>query len=147
MIKSKYLQPVFTPERYRQVYDRLLPLVDAGKGRFQAIAFTGTSGAALGFPIALALGLPILYVHKGSKRHMQARVEGKVDVATYAIIDDFIETGATLRRINREIINACTHDPVCTHVFLYNEWANDEESPAIVHKTFPFAKLDRFRVE
>jgi adenine/guanine phosphoribosyltransferase-like PRPP-binding protein len=71
---------------------------------FDAIAFTGTSGGLLAPAIAYEMNKGLIVVKKG-KSHSSLRVEGCVRAATYVIVDDFISTGNTVRRIARHLRN------------------------------------------
>jgi len=76
------------------------------KHNFQAIAFTGSSGSAIGFLLGVAHQIPLIYVRKDKEESHGWPVEynGKVDVKRYLIVDDFVATGSTVRRI----VNAIT---------------------------------------
>jgi len=67
---------------------------------FEAIAVQGLSGLLIGPIVAMLLKKPLLAVRKESERcHSNEEVEGDIDVKSYIIIDDFISSGATCRRI------------------------------------------------
>ena len=75
---------------------------------FDAIAITGISGALFGIPLAYALGKELMIVRKQEKRH-SGRIErggyvvGVNNARTYLIVDDFTESGTTLKRLARAI--------------------------------------------
>lgn len=105
-IRTSYLEAVFT----RGVYARRVKAAIAALREFDrthpfgAIAFTGVSGAAFAFPISLALRKPLLCARKrGGSSHTSLTVEGKTTVRTYVIVDDCIDSGKTLRRIQDEV--------------------------------------------
>jgi adenine/guanine phosphoribosyltransferase-like PRPP-binding protein len=67
---------------------------------FDAIAFTGTSGAGIAFPLSLLLKLPLIHVRKKNvKSHYSDTIEGTISSKRYLIVDDFIASGATVNRI------------------------------------------------
>lgn len=71
---------------------------------FDAIAFTGLSGALTAIPVSLALKKPLIAVRKPrDDRHSSRLVEGYIKAKTYIILDDFVASGATARRIYKAI--------------------------------------------
>jgi len=80
------------------------------KHPFDAIAFTGSSGAALAYPLSYLMKLPLIHVRKGTSHYSGGKIEGTISSKRYIIIDDFIETGGTIKRIikaiNSELDNA-----------------------------------------
>lgn len=80
------------------------------KDKFDAVAFTGSSGAAIAFYLATEYEIPLLYVRKtGEKSHGQ-KVESNSPsvIRKYLIVDDFISSGTTVRSIIRKISKQCT---------------------------------------
>lgn len=70
------------------------------------IVVTGISGMSIGFPVAHKLGMKLAVVRKGRERsHASNCIEGYQPNKEYIILDDFIDTGATIRRIHKEIAN------------------------------------------
>lgn len=76
---------------------------------FDTIVVTGKSGTALGFAVAMLVpGLHIVSVRKGESSHGDM-VEGDGhSFDRYAFFDDFIASGATMRRVHDELTNYCT---------------------------------------
>lgn len=74
---------------------------------FDAIAFSGMSGALSAIPIAYKLNKPLILVRKKSDtpktRHSNCEVEGCNNARTYIIIDDFISSGATVKYILKQM--------------------------------------------
>lgn len=91
---------------------------------FDAIAFTGLSGSVIAGAVALAMDKYLYCVRKnGESRHSEYQVEGPSTGLRYAIIDDFISTGATIERII-EMVSAHTNGTaVCVGAYL---WRDDE---------------------
>ena len=122
MLVTTYLDPVFNIEQYAQIMKIVEKFLSQEK--FDSIAFRGTSGCAVAFPLALSMKKEMLHVRK-SGGHSCASIEGQTEVKTYAVIDDFVETGSTLETIKDKISNwylqSCRKEPACTVVFLYNE--------------------------
>jgi adenine/guanine phosphoribosyltransferase-like PRPP-binding protein len=72
--------------------------------KFDAIAFSGMSGALLGPPLALKMGKSLIMVRKPhSGSHSRKRVEGDMAAHTYIIVDDFQDTGKTARYIKESV--------------------------------------------
>lgn len=75
----------------------------------EAVAFTGVSGSLIGPPVADRLRLPMIVVRKlGASTHSNGgngprRVEGCYTAPSYVVVDDFVETGNTIRTIRHEI--------------------------------------------
>ena len=82
---------------------------------FDAIAFRGSSGAALAFPLSAALGIPALYVRKPSESSHGRSIEGPDgDVARYLIVDDLVASGATVSAVMDALKPA-----TCAAILLY----------------------------
>lgn len=93
------------------------------KVKFDAIAFTGSSGAALAYPLSYILGLPLICVRKSPKdSHFGLRLEGYVSASRYIIVDDFIESGRTINKIQRAI-KSKNEAASCVGIYLYNDGA------------------------
>ena len=87
---------------------------------FDAIAFTGVSGAALAFILSYELKIPLICVRRDENDGHHAKVpqmmlpystilEGALDAKRYLIVDDFIEQGNTIRRILESIDDHLFH--------------------------------------
>lgn len=74
---------------------------------FDAVAVTGLSGLLMGPVVADRLGKGIIVVRKeGEKNHSGYAIESSVS-GKYVIVDDFISTGATIRRIVDNVGEGC----------------------------------------
>lgn len=73
------------------------------KGGFDFVAVTGKSGMAVAFA-ALAIGaeFDLVTVRKGEKAHGRD-IEGRANGPRYIVLDDLIDTGATIRRIHEQL--------------------------------------------
>ena len=97
------------------------------KMQIDAIAFSGSSGAALAFPLALRYKIPLIYVRKqGEKSHgTQVEVNTTDHLRTYVIVDDFVSSGETVQHIISSIgKKAKTRGwagPKCLGVYCYSE--------------------------
>jgi len=102
--RTDYLGMVYRLHRFIPIFEttvKALKRLDK-KTPFDAIAFTGTSGAALAYPLSLRLKKPLISIRKGQS-HFGRTFEGCLDAKSYLIIDDFIDGGATVNRILREV--------------------------------------------
>lgn len=73
---------------------------------FDAIAFSGLSGALFAPMVAFALDKTLLAVRKGEQCHSSRLVEGDYAARRFVILDDFISCGDTMRHILDEIHEA-----------------------------------------
>lgn len=115
-----YLNGVLTPRGLRAAVRRTTKLIRETAIPFEAIAFTGVSGALVGAPVALRLGKYPIVVRKPSDgSHSQYEVEGVTGEFRYAIVDDFIASGSTIRRIIDQV-KMHREQAECVAVFLWN---------------------------
>lgn len=92
----------------------------------KALAFTGLSGSIIAGPVALELELPLYAVRKSNEsRHSERVVEGLEfnHSQDYLIIDDFVNTGTTIRRIAEMIHQHTGGAALCIGVYC---WRDDE---------------------
>ena len=75
--------------------------------KFDAIAYSGSSGCAIAFSLATKHKIPLIYVRKnGEKAHSHSTVECNdkdAIVKKYLIVDDFVDTGRTIDWIMHSI--------------------------------------------
>jgi len=121
-IESTYLRPIFTIEQYVRLVNKMARRLQ--RREFEAIAFRGTSGAAMAYPLSLKLKKPLICVRKDGS-HSSLRVEGAYGVRTYVIVDDLIDTGATMDKIIKGVKAAYVRNheklvPQCVGIFLYS---------------------------
>lgn len=91
MITTDYLSKVFDPEKFADTADRAYKDIRAWElagGKFDTIAFTGISGAALAFPLALRLNKRLICIRKkNSGSYSLYEIEGDFSADTYIIVD------------------------------------------------------------
>lgn len=76
----------------------------AVKTPFDAIAGSGFSGIPICSALSYELGIPLICVRKEDEQaQCQQSAQGTIYSSRYIIIDDLIDSGATIRRIMREI--------------------------------------------
>ena len=119
---------MYPPERKRRL-DALEAAIRA-VGVPDALAYAGVSGSLVGPAMADRLGCLLLPVRKAKEttgarprsRHSDWTVEGFAHIQTYAVIDDLVSSGDTVRYIRRRIrewAKQCNIDvPVFQGVFL-----------------------------
>jgi hypothetical protein len=114
---SQYAAQLYDPRTLRETMERATEA--ARKIRttipFDAIAFRGSSGAALAYPISAALEVPAVYVRKPTESSHGRSIEGpSTEVSRYLIVDDMISSGATVRAVM-----AALHPAECVAILLY----------------------------
>lgn len=138
----QYSGYMYFPEVLRRVLDCLETAIieSVGDDGPQALAFRGISGASLAFPMSERLGLPLLHIRKPGS-HSQFVFEGNLTVDRYAIVDDFAETGITLRTIVKEVsCGFMSHGapaPRLTDVFLVGNRDYDYGDPGYLTSLLP----------
>jgi len=97
-----YLTDAFEPSTLRILVEKCAAkLVKIHETHpYDGLAFRGESGACVAYPLSFYTGIPIFCVRK-EYSHSTAIVEGPCTGARYLIIDDCIDTGATIRDIVR----------------------------------------------
>ena len=90
---TAYLESIYrSPVRYKQLIDRIAKRLTTLKKKksFGALAFRGTSGAALAYPLSAKHNIPLICVRKSREPSHGYSVEGTDrNVKRYIIIDDF----------------------------------------------------------
>ena len=129
MISTSYLSDVYEPKKFTKAVSTVVRDIKALRKRkaFDSIAFTGQSGSAFAYAVAARTGIPLTCVRKkGSSSHFAGKrggVEGKIP-KKYIIIDDFIETGATISNITTavdvECIDVHRREAKCVAIYLYS---------------------------
>lgn len=120
-IDTNYLYDVFVVKNYTNKLKKLERKILKFKKehKFDAIAFTGVSGAAFAFPISASLKIPLVCIRK-DKAHNLSKLEGARDINNYIIIDDFIDTGKTINKIINTIAKNESPAKLCA-IFLYSD--------------------------
>lgn len=97
----------------------------------------GISGQLMVWPLAYKLGLNALIVRKPNEDAHSISNVGFGDMKDYAVVDDFISSGDTIRAIQKSIQKQYndawrdrgTHIPTMKVIFLYNSgWDGSEHS-------------------
>lgn len=129
-IKSEYLHKIYSNKQFIKTIDIAYKKIRAfkKKNNFDVIAFTGSSGAALAYPLSYKLKIPLICIRKDKSSHFKEKIEGQFEFKNYIIVDDFISSGATIKKIMREIDYHCFcsiyHNsgiPKCVGIYLYDD--------------------------
>lgn len=123
-IHSGYLHSVYDVDQFKNLillsYKSLLKI--KRKHPFEAIAFTGTSGAALAYPLSYKLKIPLICVRKSVRdNHFKDKLEGAIFANSYIIVDDCIDSGKTIKNIIKNI-SLRNQSSICKGVYLYNDF-------------------------
>ena len=145
---SNYLNDIYRdPKEYAKLVENVVAEVLKLKKtlKFHAIAFRGTSGAAMAYPVSVAIGIPLICVRKASENSHGHALEGSdsIDVKKYIIIDDFISSGSTMNQIVEGIeksAKAQSKKVKCVGIILYCEEYNGSYSK---HKDIPIIRIKK----
>lgn len=120
---SSHLSSILNTKKLPLVLDELERRIRAAELDFDAIAFTGFSGALIAPILALRLGKQMLLIRKSSDNtHSSFRVEGDIAAEKFIIIDDCISSGSTIHRILNDIRdNSDLREAKCVGIFLYHD--------------------------
>lgn len=121
---ANWLKPLIDPATRKRlvayaalrIRDKALPM--------QAIAFTGLSGSIIAGPLATELECYLYAVRKdGESRHSSNLVEGPATINSkdYLIVDDFVNSGNTIRRIAKAVFEHS--NARCVGIYC---WRDDE---------------------
>lgn len=75
------------------------------KLNFDSIAYAGHSGALVAIPMAIALKKHLVIIRKPHEMSHGSVVEKTNAARNCLIVDDFIETGKTIKRIKKHLIS------------------------------------------
>lgn len=96
----------YDPERLKKTIDFAVDKFEVSVPQMpDAIAFTGSSGAAIAFPLALRYKLPLIMVRKPHEDSHGYFVDCNYAglIKNFMIVDDFVCTGKTVRQILAKI--------------------------------------------
>lgn len=127
---TDYLDDVFVPELFQLMVPRVLQKArDIYKDHpYDAIAFTGVSGCAIGFLLGYTLNIPVICIRKTDQESHykswccedQRAFEGFTATYRYLIVDDFVDSGRTVERI-MEVINSNCGKCRCVAMLMFNQ--------------------------
>jgi len=144
MVQSEYLTEVFDPFKFPEVLRRVR--MKLRNTKYDAIAFRGMSGAAVAFPLAAMTNKGLICVRKQGVAHSSQLVEGLIgdEIKRYVIVDDFINSGHTLKNIKKSIDEEYSSDgssiPECVAIVFYKEYRS-ERAKDKARKVYPNVKV------
>lgn len=134
-IRTDYLGKVYEVKTFVDIVDNTVRVLKKFRKTtpFDAIAFTGTSGAAVAYPLSYRMKLPLLCVRKPTENSHyvssgNGEIEGYIDTKRYLIIDDFTCSGDTIRRII-DVIAKDLPSAECAAIALYTREVGDSRMP------------------
>jgi len=105
-----HTRKVFNPKLFKKTVDRLVRWLSTPRAKvlkIKALAGCGNSGVPMISAVSYATGLPIITVRKKSETehvyHSGYDVTGFNEGGSYLIVDDLIDSGATVTRIIESI--------------------------------------------
>jgi adenine/guanine phosphoribosyltransferase-like PRPP-binding protein len=131
MVQTDYLASVYHLDRFQETVDRTIHAAERMMKLhpFDAIAFTGTSGAALAFILSHWMNVPLICVRKTNDGShypgYMGLLEGFTGTKRYMIVDDFISSGRTIDKIRDEIAKKLPQAQ-CIGIVLYAR-SNDSD--------------------
>lgn len=125
-MKASYMNCVLTPRGLREKVEQVVAALEPLAGEFECIAFRGMSGAVVAPPVACRLDKHMLMVRKQDGNHSPLVVEGPTNLCRYVVVDDLVQTGRTLRTIQR-MVALHNEDARCVGVCLYNVGASSRD--------------------
>lgn len=119
-----YLREVFQPDKLEITSKRVARKIRnlQKKLKFDAIAFRGASGAGIAYCVSMPTGIPLIYVRKEKSHGNDIEGPGH-DVRSYIILDDFIDTGKTIKVILNKLSKprpTAVDMPECVGICLYS---------------------------
>jgi adenine/guanine phosphoribosyltransferase-like PRPP-binding protein len=132
---------IYNPEVFSEMVKRVTEAMAflQKKTKFDAIAFSGSSGACMAYPVAANIGAKLLYVRRkgeASESHGDdVEAEGTID--KYIIVDDFVSSGSTIAHIYNSIdeFNKIQKRIKCVGLALYQEDDNLSNVRGILSRT------------
>ncbi len=105
MKHSPWLRPVYDPEKLRDTVYRISCEIRELPTKPKFIAVRGVSGVSIGAAVSYYTSIPLVVVRKDSEQtHSNGTVQGLYELCgDYVIVDDLIDSGATVRAIAREL--------------------------------------------
>ncbi len=134
LIASTYLTDCLTGNGLTNVINNIVNGIERSKIQFDAIAFSGMSGAIVAPSVAMILNKPMMMVRKHlNDTHSIRLIEGIYQRdCRYIIVDDLVSTGSTIARIIFTIHKEIDLNNSCVGVFLYNAIMTSEISSPIL---------------
>ncbi len=126
-----YMDSIFEASSYKNIVSKTALVIDkiSEKHNKLSIVHTGLSGGLIGHPVAMALKLNSMHIRKNDQSHGDPIEAGysspdKQIKFPYAIVDDFMDSGDTIKKIIKKMKNFF---PKCfpVGIVLYDEISFD----------------------
>ena len=114
---------MLAPESLEKIIRRIKRIIKKHKIKFDTIGFTGMSGSLVAPILAVRLKKKMLFVRKNPNFSHGEKIEGYLG-GRVLVIDDFIETGKTIKRILNALEEVHTE---CSAIILYNTECSSRE--------------------
>jgi orotate phosphoribosyltransferase len=100
-----YSSTLFNSRKLRDVASKVAQVLDRIQAKHGSchVAVTGKSGIAMAFAVSMLTDIQILTVRKDSETSHGSKFEGCGTVRRYVVLDDFVDTGDTIRRVVRDV--------------------------------------------
>jgi len=127
-LESSYHEIPLSPKELKVTVNKLSKKIKLihSKYKLSHIVCTGISGQAVSWPLSVKTGIPICVVRKAKEESHGSTVEGVGILKNFVIIDDFIASGDTIKRITKQLLSKnypkTKKTPLlnCKGVILYN---------------------------
>lgn len=103
---ASYSEAQYDPRKLRDVARQCAAWFRAHQGMYDAVVLHGKSGLSIGFATAMLMDLPIVVVRKDGENSHGSDIEAssafevrKDRPFRWLLLDDFVASGATLRRV------------------------------------------------
>ena len=121
---TSYLAPFFNIAVFPEVVEKVgeAVLKDYKECKFEALVCTGLSGTIIASAISYKYHIPFIIIRKDKSSHSFTDIEGDYEkYKRFAIIDDLISTGKTLKTIKSKLDDVTIKKNYRTvvHVYLY----------------------------
>lgn len=105
MMHSRWLRPVYDPDELTRTVLRVASAIDSLALPPKFIAVRGVSGVSVGAAVSFYTKLPLVVIRKDDEQtHSSGTVQGLFGMrGRYVIVDDLVDTGATVRAIVRAL--------------------------------------------
>lgn len=119
-MKTEYLHNALSLSKRKSAISKLVKTIKDSKIKFDAVAFTGMSGAMIAPVVADKLKKDLVLVRKNNDNcHSNLRVEMSDKKSKKVVfVDDCISSGDTVNRVIQELKS---YNIECDGVFLYSE--------------------------
>jgi orotate phosphoribosyltransferase-like protein len=109
--RTGYSGRIYESAGLREHAEFVLKTLDKLQGQFDFVVATGKSGMSVAFA-ALAMGadFDLVTIRKGGESSHGSKVEGIANGTRYVVVDDLIDTGATLNRVARNLRQFATEE-------------------------------------